>query len=220
MFHGESFWLRGKGKGNTELIGLQDDIPDKFDTVIIDVLVISTKPTDDNPLLLMSMPPQSSPFLNFSPAPFALPAEYTLRQRAAFLLNNLLEEALTPQQVINRWPTMYPSDDSSLNAAYQMIWHLEADEELQAQEPLYLDTQLATLELAYQALGRNESLPDAILVAYPPRPSGQFYAEKSLIEPLVIKERAEEEISGVTKAFREVANLLTKLTSQKPNHPI
>jgi hypothetical protein len=127
------------------------------------------------------------------------------------LVNNLLDESLSPRQVINTWPAPYPSGDRSLDAIYQMVWHVEADENQQAQEPLYLDTQLASLELAYWALRQNRDLPETILLAYPAKPLGRFYTEKAMIDPVAMTQASSQNVGLITHALHEVSQLLVKV---------
>ncbi len=87
------------------------------------------------------------------------------RQRAAQLLDAMLDDFLTPRQVINRWPC--PSgEDLSLDVTYQALMHFESDEAQQQTEVFYIDAQLALLTQMVSYLAHNEPLPRYMCSAY------------------------------------------------------
>jgi len=90
------------------------------------------------------------------------------RRQAGDLLNAVFDEALTPRQAINQWPNLpgQPEPDPSMAAAYQALWHFEADETQQQTTVFYLDVQLDVLLSMARMLSQGLALPEALLAHY------------------------------------------------------
>lgn len=102
------------------------------------------------------------------------------RQTAAALLEQVLDEAISPLQALVRWPIESEEEsDPSLQAAYQILWHFESDETSQQQEPFYLDTQLALLSQVSALLAKGQPLPGYMLGAYTTEHTARFYFGQS-----------------------------------------
>ncbi|MDX2085576.1 MAG: hypothetical protein SFZ03_09325 [Candidatus Melainabacteria bacterium] len=103
------------------------------------------------------------------------------RRQAGVLLDAVHDELLTPRQALNRWP-MGPETsvaDPSLDAAYQLLWHLEADETNQQQDAFYLDAQLTLLKQVADCLMQGQALPKHILALYTAGSPVRFYYDRS-----------------------------------------
>lgn len=96
------------------------------------------------------------------------------RQEAAELMEAVLDERITPQQALNQWPSgnWY---DTSLAVAYQMLWHLEADEDQQQTELYYMDAQLALIQETARILFRGADLPPHLSMVYPHTHQVRYY---------------------------------------------
>ena len=91
--------------------------------------------------------------------------ERTPRQKAAELIEAVLDELLTPRQAINRWPSVSHVDES-LDVAYQALLHFESDERQQQEEVFYIDVQLALLAQIVHHFKLDQPLPQHILWEY------------------------------------------------------
>lgn len=107
-------------------------------------------------------------------------AQVKRRQQAAQLLEDVLDERLTAQVAINRWPSPEDQKDPSLHCAFLALWHLEADEVQQQTEIYYMDAQLELLRQMSNYLKAGKDLPDYMLANYIKRPWIRFYLDQSL----------------------------------------
>jgi hypothetical protein len=101
------------------------------------------------------------------------------RQRAAQLLEAVIDEQIEPRIAINRWPEPATEPDPSMDCAYQALWHFEADEDKQKSELFYLDAQLELLRQMSLALKQGADVPGHILALYRPRGKVRFFQEKA-----------------------------------------
>ncbi|WP_373532582.1 hypothetical protein [Vampirovibrio sp.] len=101
------------------------------------------------------------------------------RQRAAQLLEAVIEEQVEPRIAINRWPEPITEPDPSVDCAYQALWHFEADENQQKTELFYMDAQLELLRQMSRCLQQGEALPPYILALYPPKSRVRFFQSQS-----------------------------------------
>lgn len=104
----------------------------------------------------------------------------TRRKLAARLLEAVIDEEMTAQVALNRWPYQNPEDlidesDPSLDIAYQALWHFEADETQQQTEMFYLDAQLTLLQQIADTLALGEALPEHLLEVYSPEHRARFF---------------------------------------------
>lgn len=104
------------------------------------------------------------------------------RQRAAQLLEAVLDERIEPRIAINRWPENIEQPDPSLNCAYQALWHFEADEEKQQTELFYMDAQLELLRQIANFLKSGQDIPLYIIRMYSPNYQARFYYPRSAWE--------------------------------------
>jgi hypothetical protein len=90
------------------------------------------------------------------------------RRQAGKLLNAVFDETLTPRQAINQWPCLpgNAEPDPSLAAAFQSLWHFEADETQQQTTVFYLDVQLDVLLTMARLLSQGLPLPEELLAYY------------------------------------------------------
>lgn len=99
----------------------------------------------------------------------------SLRQQVAQLLNDVLDERITAQVAINRWPVPQVVVDPSLECAFWALWHFEADEVQQQTEVYYLDAQLELLRQMAQFLAQGQDLPPYMLATYTGHAPVRFY---------------------------------------------
>lgn len=112
---------------------------------------------------------------------FALPqTQLERRQRAAQLLEAVIDEAIEPRIAINRWPESPDVPDPSVDCAYLALWHFEADETQQKTEVFYMDAQLELLRQVTSHLKMGRDLPPHILRTYIPAPPVRFYYPGSI----------------------------------------
>lgn len=98
------------------------------------------------------------------------------RQRAAQLLEAVIQEEVEPRLAINRWPeTLDEPVDPSLECAFQALWHFEADEDKQQSEIFYMDAQLELLRQMAQFLKEGKDLPAYMLRMYSPQNKVRFF---------------------------------------------
>jgi hypothetical protein len=102
------------------------------------------------------------------------------RQRAAQLLEAVIEERVEPRIAINRWPEPVIESDPSINCAYQALWHFEADEEKQKRELFYMDAQWELLRQMSRCLKNGEDIPTHILALYPAQKQVRFFQSQSM----------------------------------------
>jgi hypothetical protein len=102
------------------------------------------------------------------------------RQRAAQLLEAVIEERVEPRIAINRWPEPIIEPDASVNCAYQALWHFEADEEKQKTELFYMDAQWELLRQMSHCLKKGEDIPHHILALYSPQNQVRFFKTQSM----------------------------------------
>ena len=107
------------------------------------------------------------------------------RQQAAQLLDLVLDEQLEPRRAINRWPEMGAAFDPSLEAAYQALWHFEADEDRHKQEVFYLDAQLELLKQMAGTLRQGHALPKYMTQAYSPDTHIRFFYGGPFLQELL-----------------------------------
>ena len=101
------------------------------------------------------------------------------RQQAAQLLEAVINEQLSAQLAINRWPVLETNEDTSLDCAFWALWHFEADELQQQSETYYLDVQLELLKQIAQFLKDGSDVPLYITARYADHPSIRFYIQHS-----------------------------------------
>lgn len=101
------------------------------------------------------------------------------RQHAAHLLEAVADERLSASFAINRWPELSVQSDPSLNAAFQALWHFEADEEQQQHELFYMDAQLALLRQMAATLRTGQALAPHFLNAYSPEHTVRFFYNRT-----------------------------------------
>ncbi len=99
----------------------------------------------------------------------------TLRKQAAQLLEAVIDERVSPQFAINRWPETVECPDPSLESAFQALWHFEADEDKQKHELFYLDAQLELLRQMAGFLKHGHALPGYFLRSYLPAHRVRFF---------------------------------------------
>lgn len=136
------------------------------------------------------------------------------RKEAATLIEAVLDEILSPTQALVKWPVKIHShnhkrtayldinDDPSLQAAYQILWHFEADEAQQRQEVFYLDTQLALLGQVSELLAKGEELPLYMLELYTTEHEAHFYSGFSFEQ--FIGQFLLKPVQSIIKAFSRV----------------
>ena len=124
---------------------------------------MSTLPTPKPPLLAFIQPE----------------SQLARRERAAQLLEAVVEERIEPCMAINRWPESNNHPDPSLDCAYLALWHFEADEDKQKTEVFYLDAQLELLQQMANFLKSGQDLPPYILKLYLEAHPVRFYYPRS-----------------------------------------
>ena len=133
------------------------------------------------------------------------------RRIAGDLLDHMLNDNLTPQQVLQRWPVSYHvSDlkrDPSLYAAFQAVWYFEADEDRRYQEMFYGDLQWALLEQMIGYLKKSDPLPQNILSVYTPVEPKFYQAQQLFWQPLrVWKDNLEQFLGTIYQGFFRFRN--------------
>jgi hypothetical protein len=103
------------------------------------------------------------------------PEQLARRQKAAQLLEDVLDERMEPRLAINRWPEPGDMPDASLDTAWQALWHFEADEDKQQSELFYLDAQLELLRQIARFLKEGRDLPAYFLQPYPEDHQVRFF---------------------------------------------
>ena len=106
----------------------------------------------------------------------------TCYQQAALLLENVLDEKISARVALNRWSTLAIEGDSSIDAAYQALWHFEADEEQQQTELFYLDAQWSLLHQMSKYLDQGKPLPEHLITSYPQTRTIRFYEEQESLK--------------------------------------
>ncbi|HEY9746057.1 MAG TPA: hypothetical protein V6C99_07555 [Oculatellaceae cyanobacterium] len=101
------------------------------------------------------------------------------RKQVAELFEAVLDERITAQVAINRWPVPDTCLDPSLTCAFWVLWHFEADEVQQQSELYYLDAQLELLRQIAFFFNRGQDLPPYILAAYSGQPPVRFYTART-----------------------------------------
>lgn len=114
---------------------------------------------------------EQPPLMSFSPVQNQL----ARRQRAAQLLQAVINEEIEPRIAINRWPEPQQEQDASLDCAYLALWHFEADEEKQKTELFYMDAQLELLRQMARQLQTGQELPPYILSLYRGKKTVRFF---------------------------------------------
>jgi hypothetical protein len=105
---------------------------------------------------------------------------FAKRQRAAQLLEAVLDERIEPRIAINRWPESVEQPDPSLNCAYQALWHFEADEDKQQSELFYMDAQLELLRQITNFLKSGQDIPLYIIRMYSPIHQTRFFYPRAV----------------------------------------
>lgn len=127
------------------------------------------------------------------------------RQRAAQLLEAVIDERLEPRMAINRWPEPVKERDLSMDCAYQALWHFEADEDKQRTEVFYMDAQLELLKQMARHFQAGEDLPPYILALYRKKsPIRFFHALPPWADGLVIVRRFWREIRHIWRQAIDV----------------
>jgi hypothetical protein len=91
------------------------------------------------------------------------------RRAVAGLITDVLSQAITPRQAINRWPTGQTAQrDPSLICVYWLLWRLESDEAEQKTATGYVDLQLQALAVCQHALASGQPIPETLLLRYRP----------------------------------------------------
>ncbi|MBY0450748.1 MAG: hypothetical protein K2X01_09015 [Cyanobacteria bacterium] len=127
------------------------------------------------------------------------------------LLDHMLNDSLTPQQVLQRWPVSYQvSDlerDPSLYAAFQAVWYFEADEDRRFQEMFYADLQWALLEQMIGYFKKSDPLPHNLLSVYSPVEPKFYQAQQLFWQPLrVWKDNLEQFLGTIHQGFCRFRN--------------
>lgn len=107
------------------------------------------------------------------------------RQRAAQLIEAVLDERIEPRIAINRWPEPNRELDPSMDCAYQALWHFEADEDKQKSELFYMDAQLELLRQMARHLKTGQDLPPHILTLYRGKTHVRFHQSDTAIDESV-----------------------------------
>jgi hypothetical protein len=102
-----------------------------------------------------------------------------LRHQVAQLLEAVIDEQLSAQVAINRWPVPQTVVDASLECAFWALWHFEADEIQQQTEVYYLDAQLELLRQMAKFLEQGQDLPNYMLASYAGQEPVRFYYKQS-----------------------------------------
>lgn len=123
----------------------------------------------------MTQTPDLPPLMQYIPDAGKL----SRRQRAAQLLEAVIEEQVEPRVAINRWPEPITEPDASVDCAYQALWHFEADEQKQQTELFYMDAQLELLRQMSRCLKSGQDLPGHILALYRPKSKVRYFQANS-----------------------------------------
>jgi hypothetical protein len=105
----------------------------------------------------------------------ASPELLQARMKAGQLLDQVLDEVITPRKALNQWPTGIGLDDPSLASAYQALWHFESDEEQQKSIVYYLDAQIELLKQMSRMLMQGKALPLYMERPYPRSMRVRYY---------------------------------------------
>ncbi|MGE0201842.1 MAG: hypothetical protein AB7P76_12870 [Candidatus Melainabacteria bacterium] len=97
--------------------------------------------------------------------PTVSPEVYAIRCQVGSLLMAVLDEETTALSALTHWPGIQ-TEDPSVQVAYQMLWHFEADEEEQQQQEFYMDAQWELLFQTARYLLQGDALPGHLLAAY------------------------------------------------------
>lgn len=134
------------------------------------------------------------------------------RQRAAQLIEAVLDERVEPRIAINRWPEPTQEIDRSLDCAYQALWHFEADEDKQKTELFYMDAQLELLRQIARHLQAGQDLPPYILALYRGKEQVRFFkAESAVIESFNLLRKCWREIRHI---WEQALNICFEPTQQ------
>lgn len=105
------------------------------------------------------------------------------RQQAGLLLEQALDETITCEAALARWPwdkNQEAERDESLKVAYRALWHFYSDEAAMSQEAFYLDVQLHLLRQMARILQKGDALPFDLIMGYQKAPQQtsvpQFYS--------------------------------------------
>lgn len=110
------------------------------------------------------------------------------RKAAGDLLEAVFDERVTPRYALNHWPVLADGwQDPSLDAAFQALWHFEADEEKQQTEVYYMDAQLELIKQMAAYLQQGKDLPHYLLKAYDKALASEYYREKKLVDESVLQ---------------------------------
>lgn len=143
----------------------------------------------------MTQPAQSSPsLLRFVPDE----GKTARRQRAAQLLEAVIDERMEPRMAINRWPEPIKEPDLSMDCAYQALWHFEADEDKQKTEMFYMDAQLELLRQMARHFKAGQDFPPYILTLYRKKsPIRFFYSLSPWADGFAIARRCWQEVRHI-----------------------
>jgi hypothetical protein len=103
------------------------------------------------------------------------------RRRAGSLISACLDDERLLNFSLSHWPILESGAcESSLNVAYQMLWHFECDVGLSAQGPhktedFYADLQFEMLKQVADYLSIGENLPEDLLMMYKSKEPAQTF---------------------------------------------
>jgi hypothetical protein len=73
-------------------------------------------------------------------------------EKAASLLQSVLQNEITAEAALAKWPPMSKGCDSALGNAYHRLYHYMADEDIQIREPKYGERQRSILQKSVSEL--------------------------------------------------------------------
>ncbi|MEM0951398.1 MAG: hypothetical protein AAGI66_04540 [Cyanobacteria bacterium P01_H01_bin.74] len=134
----------------------------------------------------------------------------TPRKLAGQLMEAVYDGELSVQKALNKWPVYPNSNDSSLNAAFKILFFFEADEGLHQTEPFYADAQLQLILEVSLTLKQNKDLPPHMISTYAQiQLPNQFYNQQSFWLSCYC------EIQKAIQFFSQLASHIKLLISKK-----
>ncbi len=116
------------------------------------------------------------------------PSVIEARKRAGELMHRLFWDETTANEALTYWPTLKKGvlPDTSLQVAYQLVWHFDCDEGmandgLRYTEPFYADIQLELLKQCTSYLQQGLPLPQDLITCY------TYYEPPKQWQPLYFK---------------------------------
>ena len=128
------------------------------------------------------------------------------RYKASHLIEAVIDEEIEARIALNSWPDEPIGKDTSLDIAYQALWHFEADEDQQQSELFYMDTQIELLKQISRKLAKGETLPTYIIKNYDMDHCTEFYKPKGMFND--IKKFCIELVKHYSKAIKLTLNVL------------